>query len=57
MKAAKKTFQSLSVRSKLASLRSVFPHDDQTEVKNMAEIYREVLEYSRSVSSRISLPK
>lgn len=44
-----KTLGSIYVRRKLAYFHSVFPHDDKTTVKNITDIYDDVLEYSRSV--------
>jgi len=45
-----KAFENIIVRRKLASFRSVFPHDDPSEVKNIDGIYDDILEFSRSVS-------
>ena len=45
-----KTIESLIIRRKLASFRSVFPHDDDTAVENITRIYNDVLEFSRSIS-------
>jgi len=42
-----KTFENMAIRRKLASFRSVFPHDDNTTVKNLGGIYDDVLEFSR----------
>jgi hypothetical protein len=44
---AVKTFESINIRRKLAALGTVFPHDDKTAVKNIMEIYNDVLEFSR----------
>ena len=47
-----KAFENLIVRRKLASFRSVFPHDDPTKIKNIEGIYDDILEFSRLVSRR-----
>ena len=48
-----KAFENIIVRRKLASFRSVFPHDDPSKVENIDGIYDNILEYSRSVSGGI----
>jgi hypothetical protein len=50
-----KAIKGLIIHKKLASYRSAFPHDDRTEVKNVAEIYNDVLEFSKSVLPIIDL--
>ena len=49
-----KTFQKLVISRKLASFRSVFPHDDDTTVENLGEIYDDVLDFSRLVGEGVS---
>jgi hypothetical protein len=51
-----KTIESLIIRRKLATFRSVFPHDDDTTVQNITGIYNDVLEFSKSISPSF-LPK
>jgi hypothetical protein len=46
-----KAIKSLAIHKKLASFRTLFPHDDHAEVKNVAGIYNDVLKFSRSVFS------
>lgn len=43
----------ITTRRKLASVRSVFPHNNDTTVKNIAETYDDVLQFLRSVSAAI----
>jgi hypothetical protein len=45
-----KAFKNLSIRNKLGSLRSIFPHEDAIAFEDIAGIYHDVLEYSRSVT-------
>jgi hypothetical protein len=44
-----KAIERLIFRRKLASLRSAFPHDDDTTVLNIANIYMDIMEFSRSI--------
>ena len=46
-----KTFESLVIRKKLASFRSVFPHGDNPAVKNIAGVYVDVLNFSKLIST------
>jgi hypothetical protein len=41
--------ESLVIRRKLASLRSIFPHKNDAVIKNVEDVYDNVLELSRSV--------
>jgi hypothetical protein len=50
-----KAIESLTIRRKLASFSSVFPHGDDAAVKNLSRIYNDVLEFLRSISSRNEL--
>lgn len=47
IKKAFKAFGGISSRRKLASLRTVFPHADKVNVKDISSIYDEVLAYAR----------
>jgi hypothetical protein len=49
-----KTFKKLVISRNLASFRSVFPHDDDTTVENLGEIYDDVLDFSRLVGEGVS---
>jgi hypothetical protein len=51
-KKSMKTFENLTLRRKLASFSAVFPHDDNAVAKNITGIYDNILEFSRSISSR-----
>ncbi|KIM71281.1 hypothetical protein PILCRDRAFT_830444 [Piloderma croceum F 1598] len=42
-----KAIKGLTIHKKLASYRSAFPHNDRTDVRNVTEIYNDVLEFSR----------
>jgi hypothetical protein len=44
---ALKVFGGITVRRKLSSLRSVFPHTNDTAIKDIAGIYNDVLALSR----------
>ena len=44
-----KILENIAIRRKLASFRSVFPHDDNTTDKVLGGIYDDVLEFSRPV--------
>jgi len=44
-----KAIERLILRRKLASLRSAFPHDNDSTELNIANIYIDVMEFSRSI--------
>jgi hypothetical protein len=44
-----RAIERLTLRRKLASLGSAFPHDNDTMIFNIAHIYMDVIEFSRSI--------
>jgi hypothetical protein len=54
-KATLRGVENLVVRRKLASLRSVFPHRNDTTIKNIEQHYDDVLELSRYVYTLCTL--
>ena len=50
----KKTFGIMSGHKKLSSFHFIFPHDDDTTVENLGEIYDDVLDFSRLVGEGVS---
>jgi hypothetical protein len=49
-----KAFENINIRRKLASFRTVFPHDDHYTDKNIEGIYDDVLGFARPVTTGLN---